>query len=326
MAEPGEFELIARLFAPLAKGRPGALGLTDDVALIDCPPGRSLAITTDALVAGVHFRPEDPPDRIAQKAVRVNLSDLAAKGARPIGLLQAVAFPIGIGFAWIEAYANGLALDLDRFNVPLIGGDTVVTPGPFTVTITALGEIETGRALLRSGARKGDRIWVSGTLGDAALGLMVLKGGLAQLDADSRAHLVTRYQLPTPRLELGRALRGLANAAMDISDGLVGDLAHIGATSRLGAVIERDSLPLSSAARAALSADRRLIDQVLGGGDDYELLFTADPDAEPALKALSGRLGLPLTAIGRMVEGEGVRVVDAAGDPVAVTMTGYRHL
>lgn len=327
MAEPGEFELIARLFAPLAKGQPGALGLTDDVALIDPAPGRRLAITTDALVAGVHFRPEDPPERIARKAVRVNLSDLAAKGARPIGLLQAVAFPIGIGMGWIEAYAKGLAEDLERYGVPLLGGDTVVTPGPFTVTITALGEIEAGRELLRSGARKGDRVWVSGTLGDAALGLMVLKGGLADLDSALKGHLVERYQLPQPRLEMGRALaQGLAHAAMDISDGLIGDLGHICQTSRLGAVIERDLVPLGKAAKAALATDRRLIDQVLGGGDDYELLFTADPDADPALRALSVRLGLPLTAIGWMVEGEGVRVVDAAGESVAVTLTGYRHL
>lgn len=310
-----EFSLIARLFKPLAATAPGALGLTDDAALLEGPAGRQWVVTADALVAGVHFLADDPPDLIARKLIRVNLSDLAAMGAVPRGLFLAACFPVGVAADWLDRFAAGLKADCDEFFVALMGGDTVATPGPLTLSLTAFGEVEAGHALLRSNARSGDNIWVSGTIGDAALGLQCLTGGRS---ADP--FLIDRYRLPQPRLALGARLYGLAHAAMDISDGLVGDLEHICRASAVGAVLEAADLPLSPAAAAA--GDLRA---VLTGGDDYELLFTAPPNATAPLEALSGALGLRLTAIGRIIEGDGVTVLGSDGRPVTLGTKGYRH-
>ncbi len=321
-----EFSLIARLFAPLAARHPGALGLTDDAALLDGPTGRQWVVTADAVVAGVHFLPDDPPDLIARKLVRVNLSDLAAKGAEPFAVLLAACFPVGATGDWVERFAGGLKADCDEFGIALIGGDTVATPGPLTLALTALGQVAAGHAILRSKARPGDDIWVSGSIGDGAFGLLVATGRAAGLEAPDAAQLLDRYRLPRPRLALGRRLVGLVHAGMDISDGLVGDLGHICTASGVGAVIEAEWLPLSPAARTAVDAGLgQGLETVLTGGDDYELLFTAPASSRPPLVALADELGLPLTRVGRIIDGQGVSVIGAAGLPIVLEHAGYRH-
>lgn len=320
-----EFGLIERLFAPLAKGFPGALDLKDDAALVAPSPGCSIVVTADALVAGEHFLPTDPPDAIARKAVRTNISDLAAMGAKPLALMLTIAIPRDITMAWLDGFAAGLKMDIEEFGVALIGGDTVATAGPMALSITALGEAEPARTLRRSNARSGDVIWVSGSIGDGALGLFVELGQGAGIDPALSAFLLDRYRLPRPRVALGRALPGLAHAAMDISDGLVGDLGHICDVSGVGAVIEANDVPLSAAARAAISAGwGKGLETALTGGDDYELLFTAPESATEALRVLSGRLALPLTPIGRIVAGKGVCVMHE-GQRLTIDRGGHRH-
>ena len=326
LARRGEFALIAELFAPLSVTSPGALGLTDDVALLDVSPGFQLVITTDTLIAGVHFRSDDPPDLIARKALRVNLSDLAAKGARPIGFLQALALNEGVDDIFLEKFAAGLAADVKAFGVPLLGGDTTSGPGPLSITITALGEVEKDHALLRRGAQPGDTVCVTGTLGDGALGLACLNGAL-NLAPDLADALIERYRLPLPRLMAGRSLQGLASAGMDVSDGLIGDLGHICTASGVAATLHRERLPLSPGARAAVEQDARWWDQILGGGDDYELLFTVPANRIPELAALATRLRLPLTAIGTVTQPSapgGVTVL-AEGKVINVAIHGYQH-
>lgn len=326
MAAPSrlsEFERIARFFAPLAA--PGALGLMDDVALIDGPPGAQYVLKTDAIVEGVHFRPDDPPKQVGQKLLRVNLSDLAAKGATPVGYLLMTALAPARDEAWLAEFAAGLAADQATFGIGLLGGDSVATPGATTLSVAAIGRVAAGRAVLRRGARPGDRIYVSGTLGDAALGLKAAAGGLAGIDAAARAFLIDRYRLPQPRLALGLALVGTARAMIDISDGLVADLGHICEVSGVGAVVEVALLPLSHAAKASLAGEPALLASVLGGGDDYELLFTAPPATEATLAELGARLGVAVTVIGRIEAGQGVRVLDPEGHPVAVPVAGYQH-
>jgi thiamine-monophosphate kinase len=323
---PDEFGLIARLFAPLAAGFPGALNLTDDAALLEGPAGQQWVVTTDALVAGVHFLPDDPPDLIARKLIRVNLSDLAGKGARPVAVLLAACFPRGVTGRWLDCFALGMKSDCDEFTLALIGGDTVATPGPLTLSLTALGLTGTGSAILRSNARSGDHIWVSGTLGDAAFGLRVARGEAAGFNPVAASYLLDRYRLPRPRLGLGQALVGLAHAGMDISDGLAGDLTHLCDCSGLAAAVVAPSIPLSAAARAALDGGLgQGWRDVLTGGDDYELLFTAAPEQEPALIRLGRTLSLPLTRIGAMEPGRGVTILDSNGQPMSLGAGGYRH-
>ncbi|WP_425449899.1 thiamine-phosphate kinase [Virgifigura deserti] len=324
---PGEFDLIARYFRPLAAGRPGALGLTDDAALIDIDPGHRLVVTADALIAGVHFLDTDSADLVARKMLRVNLSDLAAMGARPLAYFLTIAFSDAIAEPWVESFSRGLAADQMEFSVALMGGDVTATPGPLTLSLTALGQVGAGRALLRSGARAGDCLMVSGTVGDAALGLKVLRGGLPDLAARHRAFLGDRYHLPQPRLALGEALskKGLATAVLDVSDGLVGDLGHICETSHCGAVLEAARIPLSEAARAALDMDPALRRTVVTGGDDYELLVAVPADRAAETGALGERLGVPLTVIGRITDGSAVRVEDESGQAISLESGGYRH-
>jgi thiamine-monophosphate kinase len=315
----GEFELIDRLLKPLAAGYPGALGLEDDAALVRVPAGQDLVIAKDAIVEGVHFLPDDPPETVASKLLRTNLSDLAAMGAVPLGYLTVLARPRNLPEGWLKRFAAGLAADQERFGCHLLGGDTVSTPGPLTLTLTILGTAPQSQALRRSGAKPGDQVWVSGTLGDAALGLRVLKG--LALPEDEALQLVDRYRTPQPRLALGRALLGLATAAMDVSDGLLADLRHIAKASGVAAVVEADALPLSEAGRGVPGA----LEAALTGGDDYELLFTAPPDAEERLAALSRELALRLTRIGRIEPGTGVRALDAAGRELRLDQAGWRH-
>jgi thiamine-monophosphate kinase len=314
-----EFEFIARRLRPLATAD-AALGLTDDAALLDPTPGRQLVLAKDAMVAGVHFLPDDPPGQIAKKLLRVNLSDLAAMGAAPRGYLLALARSKAISDDWLAQFCAGLAADNAEFAVSLLGGDTVSTPGPLTLSLTAIGEVPLGTALLRRGAKPGDDVWVSGTLGDAALGLQALQGDL-DVTEDARSYLIERYRLPRPRLALGDALRGIASAAIDVSDGLVADLGHILEVSGVGAELRAHTLPLSPAGRDLPGAR----DAALAGGDDYELLFTAPPERQADLEALARRLDLPLTRIGAIRTGAGLRVRDDAGREIHVPRGGWRH-
>jgi thiamine-monophosphate kinase len=315
---PAEFALIARHFRPLAG--PGALGLTDDAAVLDPPAGRQLVLAADAMVAGVHFLPDDPPGMIARKLLRVNLSDLAAMGAAPLGYLMTCSFAQGTTDAWIAAFVAGLAEDQEAFGITLLGGDTVVTPGPASFSLTILGTVAPGQALLRKGARPGDDLWVSGTIGDGALGLLALTG---RLPAD--AALADRYRLPQPRLALGQALSGIARAAMDVSDGLAQDLGHLARAAGCAAELHAGQVPLSEPARKALAADPALLARIIGGGDDYELLFAADPADAPRVRAAAEGAGTAVTRIGRFLEGEGVLVLDAAGRPVSLPSAGWSH-
>lgn len=315
----GEFDLIARFFAPLAG--PGAFRLKDDAALLTPSPGAELVLTTDTVIAGVHFREDDAPDLIAKKALRVNLSDLAAKGARPTGFLHALTLNRAVTDAWLEAYARGLGQDVIEYAIPLLGGDTTMSPGPVTVTITAIGEVPAGAAILRSGARPGDILYVTGAIGDGALGLACLKGGLL-LPREDRAALTDRYHLPRPRGAAGIALRGVATAALDVSDGLVADVGHLAAASNVAVRIDRDAVPLSVAARKAVTNDPRLWEKVLAGGDDYEIAFTARAGVDLARIAADG--GVTLTAIGEVTSGTGVMVM-ADGAPLVLASSGYRH-
>jgi thiamine-monophosphate kinase len=315
----GEFELIDRLLKPLAEGCSGALGLLDDAALVDVPPGRQLVVAKDAIVAGVHFLTDDPPELIAGKLLRVNLSDLAAMGAEPLGYLTALARPRDIDDAWLRRFTAGLAADQKRFDCHLLGGDTTSTPGPLALSLTILGLVPRGRALLRSGARPGDDVWVSGTLGDAALGLRVLRG-LAVTEEEA-LELVDRYRTPRPRLALGQALRGIASAAIDVSDGLVADLGHVCAASGVAATIDASRLPLSPVARGVPGAR----DAALAGGDDYELLFTVPPDRRSEVERLAASLDHGVTRIGVVATGRSVRVMDGDGRPLALDRTGWRH-
>ena len=309
----------------MAKGAPGALGLGDDAAILELEAGENLVVTTDTLVAGVHFLDEDGPDAIARKLLRVNLSDLAAMGAIPVAYTLNCAFPDAVDDAWVEAFAGGLGDDQRRFGIHLVGGDTVAIPGPLTLTVTAFGRVKKGTELRRSAARAGDGVFVSGTIGDAALGLRALQNRLADIAPELRQALIGRYRLPEPRTALGPRLIGLAHAAIDVSDGLIADLSHICERSGLGATIEAKLVPLSEAAAAAVHSDPALLQAAITGGDDYELLFTAPAEAAEALDRLGGEIGVPLTAIGLIGDGAGVKVLDASGAEIHLGRQGYTH-
>jgi thiamine-monophosphate kinase len=296
---------------------PGSLDLEDDAAVFLPPPGRELVIAADAMVGGVHFFPNDPPDLIARKLLRTNLSDLAAMAAAPFGYLLTVSTPRGTPDDWFAAFAQGLALDQAEYGVSLLGGDTTSTPGPISLSLTVLGTVAPGCAVRRSGARTGDGVWVTGTIGDGALGLLAASG----LIDDPDGYLLDRYRLPRPRI--GLALHGVARAAMDISDGLVQDLGHICRASNVGAWIDAASLPLSASARTAGPA---LLERCLTGGDDYELLL-AVPDAKAAhLREMARQAGFEVTCIGRIEGGEAtVRVLGPDGRPLVLQRTGWSH-
>ena len=302
-----EFALIAQHFRPLA-GQ-GALGLTDDAALLTPPPGRELVLAADAMVAGVHFLAEDPPETIGRKLLRVNLSDLAAMGADPLAYLMTIALPRATPASWLEGFVAGLALDQAEFGLQVLGGDTVSTPGPVSLSLTILGTVPPGHALRRGGARPGDTLWVSGSIGDGALGLRAARGDIADPDG----YLASRYRLPQPRLALGRALRGLATACMDVSDGLVQDLGHLARASGCGAVLEAARVPLSPQAQAAD------LGFLITGGDDYELLFALPPGALPPGNMAATRIGHFTPAP------SGVLVLDNTGQPMALSHQGWSH-
>ncbi len=322
---PDEFELIERLFAPLAVDAAGARGLRNDAARIDPPPGEALVVTKDLMVGGVHFPLDETPANVAAKLLRVNLSDLAAMGARPLGYLMGLALTAQIDLDWIEQFTASLALDQARFGLALLGGDTVRTPGPLCLSLTALGSAPVGSELTRDGAEAGDLIAVSGTIGDGALGLAVHQGGLDDLGERHAAFLLERFRRPEPRLGLGLALRGLAHVAIDVSDGLIADLGHIAEASGVGARIEAAQVPFSDAARAVLAAQPARLNDCLSGGDDYELLFTVAPTEQSTLERLTAELGVPLAVIGRVETEPGVRAIGADGAPLTLVRSGYRH-
>jgi thiamine-monophosphate kinase len=311
---PGEFEQIARLYGPLTRGAPEALGLLDDVAVIPSRPGQDLIVTKDALVEGTHFHGGEARDLVARKLLRTNLSDLAAKGAEPFGYFLAVAWPSGTGFGARQAFARGLEIDGAAFDISLLGGDTVSTSGPLWASLTLLGWAPHGRAILRSGARPGDLIMVSGPIGDGGLGLAAVEGRCP--DADG--YLADRYRLPRPRLDLREDLRRWASACADVSDGLIADAGHIAKASGVALRLDLDRLPVSPPAEAWLSdqADRALaLSRLASFGDDYELVVTAPPAAAAAL-------GLPV--VGRVEAGEGITVA-YEGSPMSTGSGGWTH-
>ena len=323
MSKRGEFDLIAQSLASLSDAAQG-LGLTDDAALFEPTPGHTAVLSTDTLVAGVHFLPDDPPRDIARKALRVNLSDIAAMGAVPKGYLLNLSLPDDVADTWLDAFVAGLAADQQVFGVTLLGGDTVRTPGPFTVSVTAVGEVRLGRAMKRAGARIGDVVLVTGTIGDAVIGLRVLTGKAA-LDPANAKFVLDRYRLPQPRTSIGPYLAGLASAAIDVSDGLIADLGHICETSSVAATILADTVPLSPAGRAAINAGQLTVSEAVSGGDDYELLFCAPPEARDALSRLSATLDVAITEIGEITAGTGVELIDGNGEAVVIDRPGHTH-
>lgn len=324
----GEDKLIARLFAPIAT-HPGALGLKDDAAVIAPPPGYDLVLTKDALVAGQHFFAEDPPESIARKAMRVNLSDLAAKGAEPLGVLLAFAIPTDTTPEALDAFARGIGGDARLYGAPLLGGDTVKTPGPFTVSITALGTVPAGQMVRRASARPGQAIIVTGTIGDGALGLELRlnpeRPGFKALDARAAAYLKDRYLHPRPRVAVARALRGRASAAMDVSDGLVGDLAKMLAASGIAGEIEAARVPLSPAARMAIEAEPALLETALTGGDDYEILAVMPDHELDGFTNLATAAGIGVAVIGRTHEGQGLIVRAHDGGAMSFARPSFSH-
>ncbi len=323
-----EFAIIARHFAPIAG--PGGLLLLDDAALIHPPPGHDLVITTDAIVTDVHFFSDDPPATIAQKALGVNLSDLAAKGADPCGFVLSLIIPGHTQESWIAAFAAGLGTMARDFGCPLLGGDTVISAGPLTLSITAFGSLPQGSMVKRSGAQPGDRLFVSGTIGDAALGLKARRAAAAgtpwPLCEDHQAFLDQRYLVPRPRNAMASNLRQYAHAAMDISDGFVGDLDKMISLAGVGADVQLDTMPLSVAARAAIRHDPALRDTALTGGDDYEVLAAIPPDAAKAFLAGCLAVGVQVTEIGR-VQGKGatIRFLDHDGSARTFAKGSYVH-
>jgi thiamine-monophosphate kinase len=320
----GEADLIARYFAPLAG--PAGLGLRDDAALMRPPPGEDLVLTTDALVAGVHFFADDPPGAIARKALRVNLSDLAAKAARPLGFLLALALPADWRDEWLAAFAGGLSGDVLAFNCPIMGGDTVSTPGPLTLSVTAIGAVAQGRMPRRTGVRPSDRLYVTGTIGDAALGLKLRLGRGLDIPQADKAFLLERYLTPQPRLGLIGAMAAHASGGMDVSDGFVGDLTKMLDVSGVSASVSLDRIPLSPAARAAIAADPDMLEVAATGGDDYELLASSPRESAGAFEAEAAAAGVRLTFVGEAIEGQRPPIfIGADGNPVAFERGAYSH-
>lgn len=324
MARAGEEVLIARYFAPLSG--PGADGLRDDAASLVPTPGHDLVVTADAIVAGVHYFPDDPAGSIAVKALGVNLSDLAAKGAVPRGFLLTLALPDDWTEAWLSAFSEGLGTVSRAHGCPLLGGDTVRSGGPALIGVTAIGEVPAGAMLRRQAAQAGDRLCVSGHIGDAALGLALRLAPDAGFEPDHRDALLDRYLHPRPRLALVPALRRHARAAMDVSDGLVGDLAKMFSGTGLSARVDVSAVPLSPAARAAIARDESRLATALTGGDDYEILCAVPPNAVAAFLADAQVAGIPAVEIGTVEAGATPpRFLDRQGRAMAFDRASFSH-
>jgi thiamine-monophosphate kinase len=323
----GEDSLIARYFRPLATD-PGAFNLVDDAAILKAQNDDTV-VTTDAIVEGVHFLSDDPPDSVARKALRVNLSDLAAKGATPAGFVLTLALRAA-DEAWLTPFARGLGEDAGLFGCPLLGGDTVSTPGLLMISITAFGRVPPGKMVHRSGAKPGDRVVVTGTIGDAALGLAILRGGAVTTaladDAVLKQMLVARYRLPQPRNALATAIRDHASAAMDVSDGLAGDLAKLCAASGVSAVVDAPSIPLSAAAAALLAGGAVGIESIVSGGDDYEILCAIPEGSFEAFAQAAGVAKVAVTSIGTVIaDTSAPKFLDAQGREIALPRLSYSH-
>jgi thiamine-monophosphate kinase len=323
----GEDALIARYFKPIATD-PGAFALDDDAAVLKAQ-GADIVVTTDAIIEGVHFLASDPPETVARKALRVNLSDLAAKGAAPAGFVLTLALRAA-DETWLKPFSGALGEDAKSYGCPLLGGDTVSTPGPLMISVTAFGRVPADKMVHRSGARPGDRVAVTGTIGDAALGLDILQGGqvAAALTGDdaAREQLVGRYRVPQPRNALAAAIRAHASAAMDVSDGLAGDLTKLCAASGVSAAIHAPSIPLSRPA-AALVADRRVgIERLITGGDDYEILCTVPEGEFDRFVQDARKAGVAVTAIGAIIAGGTVpSFLDGQGRELALAQRSWSH-
>jgi thiamine-monophosphate kinase len=320
----GEDRLIARFFKPIAT-HPGALALSDDAAFIKPPAGCDLVLKADAIIGGVHFFAADPAADVARKALRVNLSDLAAKGAMPLGFLLSLALPKEIGDDWLAGFAEGLRSDAALFGCPLFGGDTDRTPGPITVSIAMFGSVPEGRMVRRAGAKPGDVVFVSGTIGDAALGLMLRNGASWPLSEAQRRHLTARYLLPQPRNALAEAVRTFASAAMDVSDGLAGDFAKLCRTSQVAAEIAVGQVPFSDAAKAVLAAEPAMLETALTGGDDYEIVCSVPAAKAEGFRAAAQAAQVTVTAIGEIKAGAGARFIKADGQAFAFKRASFSH-
>ncbi|WP_018697720.1 thiamine-phosphate kinase [Amorphus coralli] len=325
---PGEFELIERYLAPLATDK-GAAGLKDDAAIVHPNTRTDIVLTKDALAAGVHFFLDDPAGTIAAKALRVNLSDLAAKGADAFGYLMALALPADWTEEWLAAFVEGLAADQARYGVTLLGGDTLKASGGLTVSITALGRLPEGAIVRRSGARPGDRLFVTGTIGDAALGLALrLEPELAdrwRLSAEAQAHLADRYLLPQPRTAAARAVRTHAHAALDVSDGLCGDMKRMAKASGVAMRVDAQRIPLSSAVATAVAMEPEALGRALRGGDDYEIVAAVPAADAESFVAEIRDAGLAVEEIGVVEEGAGVRIDGRDGEPLDLGAGAFHH-
>jgi len=322
MPRLSEFDLIAKLFAPLATS-PGAFGLKDDAAVIAPRAGFDLVVTTDTVVEGVDFFADDPPDSIAKKALRVNLSDLAAKGAEPHAYLLTLSLPRGIEEQWLAGFARGLGEDQKHYAVDLLGGDIGSTPGPLSISVTAFGHVPEGRMIRRAGAQIGDAVFVTGTIGDSGGGLALLKNLEPNaLSAVQRNHLIDAYRLPTPPVAFGLALRGFASAALDVSDGLLADLGHIADVSGVRIAVDAAKIPRSEALLALWPVD---IVRAATAGDDYQIAFAAPISHEPHIIASARDANTHVSRIGGVEQGAGVVLLDEEGGEIAVARSGFRH-
>jgi thiamine-monophosphate kinase len=317
-----EFEIISEIFAPLAGE--GAFGLKDDAALIAARPGFDLVVTTDAIAEGTDFFAFDPADAVAKKALRVNLSDLAAKGAAPHGYLLSVALPPSITGDWLKNFAAGLAQDQEQFGIALLGGDTARTEGPLAISITAFGFVPQGRMIRRQGARVGDDVYVTGTIGDSGGGLAIFRREKHTLSESERDALIARYRIPQPPVAFGADLRDIASAAIDVSDGLAADLGHVARASGVSFVIDAAAIPRSAALRAFWGDEEAALLRAATAGDDYQIAFTAAPANRDAVMTAARAAALMVTRIGRVEAGEGVQF-SLEGRFLAVPRPGYRH-
>ena len=325
MKRPSEFELIAELFAPLATS-PGAFGLKDDAAIIAPRAGFDLVVTTDTIVAGVDFFADDPPGSIAKKALRVNLSDIAAKGAESFGYLLTLILPREMETHWLEAFARGLKDDQEQFELGLLGGDLSSASGPLSISVTAMGYVPQGQTIRRQGARPYDAVFVTGTIGDSGGGLALLKNlERNALSAAQRNHLIDAYRLPTPPVAFGPALRGLASAALDVSDGLLADLGHIAEVCNVRIVVEVSRIPRSAALRSLWGDGTDAIVRAATAGDDYQIAFTAPMSHEALIIAAARDANTQVTRIGRVEQGAGVVLLDEKGSEIAVGRPGFSH-
>ncbi len=323
MAKPGEFEIIEKYMAPLSGE--GSFGLQDDAAILTPSKGCSIVITQDAIAEGIHFLADDPADKIARKALRVNLSDLAAKGASPKSFSLALVLGQQWDEAWLSEFARGLREDCNQFGISLSGGDTFRTGAGTVISVTVLGEIRKGAYVSRLGARPGDLLYVSGTIGDGALGLLARQGLLRALPPQHEQNLIARYQIPEPRMELAPLLRKYATAAMDVSDGLVGDLEKLVRASEVSTKIQLSDIPFSEAVADCAGVESNHAKTAITGGDDYEILFTIEAQFRQQFEESAKSLPFRVTAIGEISQGEGITVFDFAGRVMEFSSTGYNH-